>query len=396
MSPFFLPCQWGLVCHLKSAWIHVCNITWSQVSRSMTSSVARSDWVKSPGTSSTWKRTNRFKTDLLYCYTHLCPQSFLFVTYNNSSGFVGAAKQTWRLDHFLQGFWGLVLLFATESRPEISCRIKETALTLVCLISKVCCCFMLNKSKNYQAPCPLAPGWGYPPGIPPRAWKPPSPHLWRLSLATRKEHLEFSAQAHRCCSGWRMKPRPEETDGKTAEKYLWAPIRKHRQSKVGDAHLHSAGSSTRALSDVEEASAGRLRMSTFGRGASEVDDHGFATEQAHQVRRLLPLSDSHLVTKSAKTAQWRYLTQHCMDPKIKILVWWVANALMKAFHCDKEATVAQTESCTSVFAATGKLKWHCHLLVETGYWSCHSNLDKLNLKYYENRVIKLDLSPKIE
>lgn len=62
-------------------------------------------------------------------------------------------------------------------------------------------------------------------------------------------------------------------------------------------HLHSAGRSRRALSDVEEAGAGRLRMSTFGRGASEVDDHGFATEQAHQVRRLLPLSDSHLVTR---------------------------------------------------------------------------------------------------
>lgn len=61
--------------------------------------------------------------------------------------------------------------------------------------------------------------------------------------------------------------------------------------------LHSARSSRRALSDVEEAGAGRLRMSAFGRGASEVDDHGFATEHAHQVRRLLPLSDSHLVTR---------------------------------------------------------------------------------------------------
>lgn len=54
---------------------------------------------------------------------------------------------------------------------------------------------------------------------------------------------------------------------------------------------------------MEEAGAGRLRMSTFGRRASEVDDHGFALEQAHQVCRLLPLSDSHLVTKSVKTAQ---------------------------------------------------------------------------------------------
>ncbi len=38
------------------SYIHVDNIfTWSQVSSNMTSSVAKSGWVKSPGTSSTWE-----------------------------------------------------------------------------------------------------------------------------------------------------------------------------------------------------------------------------------------------------------------------------------------------------------------------------------------------------
>lgn len=68
------------------------------------------------------------------------------------------------------------------------------------------------------------------------------------------------------------------------------------ETRSGEAaHLHGAGRPRGALSDVEEASTGRLRLSLFGCGASEVDDHGFALEQAHQVCWLLPLSHPHLV-----------------------------------------------------------------------------------------------------
>lgn len=59
-------------------------------------------------------------------------------------------------------------------------------------------------------------------------------------------------------------------------------------------HLHGAGAVGRALSDVEEASGGSMRLATLSAGASTVDDHGFALEQAHQVRRLLALGHSHL------------------------------------------------------------------------------------------------------
>lgn len=68
---------------------------------------------------------------------------------------------------------------------------------------------MSNKREAHQALCLPPPGWGCPPGIPSRAWKPPSPHPWRLLLATRTRPLEFSARTRRCCSGWRLKPRPE-------------------------------------------------------------------------------------------------------------------------------------------------------------------------------------------
>lgn len=59
-------------------------------------------------------------------------------------------------------------------------------------------------------------------------------------------------------------------------------------------HLHSPVAVGRALPDVEEASGGSLRLATLSAGASAVDDHGFALEQAHQVWRLLALSHSHL------------------------------------------------------------------------------------------------------
>lgn len=58
------------------------------------------------------------------CCTNLCLQPSLLLTYKNCPCFVGAAKQTWRLHHLLQGCGGLVLLFATKSRPEISCGVK--------------------------------------------------------------------------------------------------------------------------------------------------------------------------------------------------------------------------------------------------------------------------------
>lgn len=81
-------------------------------------------------------------------------------------------------------------------------------------------CSMLNKSETYQAPCLLPPGWGCPPGMPPHALKPPSPHPWRPLLARRTGLLEFSARTRRCCSGWRMKPQPEETDRQRAGRFL--------------------------------------------------------------------------------------------------------------------------------------------------------------------------------
>lgn len=45
---------------------------------------------------------------------------------------------------------------------------------------------------------------------------------------------------------------------------------------------------------MEEAGAAHAALAPLARGAAQVDDHGLALEQAHQVGRLLALSDTHL------------------------------------------------------------------------------------------------------
>lgn len=108
---------------------------------------------------------------------------------------------------------------------------------------------------------------------------------------------------------------------------LW---QQHKPVYWQTAHLHSPGSAGRALSDVEEASAAGLRLSTFAWRSSLVDDHGFALEQAHQVWRLLALSHSHLWMKSLNNnwvSVWTisflglpYCMSYCKSLHVKLTV----------------------------------------------------------------------------
>lgn len=54
----------------------------------------------------------------------------IYVTYNESASFVGAAKQTWGMDYVPQTLGGLVFLLATKCRPEVSCGGEENTTTI--------------------------------------------------------------------------------------------------------------------------------------------------------------------------------------------------------------------------------------------------------------------------
>lgn len=101
---------------------------------------------------------------------------------------------------------------------------KTNSITLSWVIPKAAFCFLRNKRDSYQSPCLPAHQRVCPPGFAPHALKLPSPLPWRPFLSRQTGLLEFSARTRHWCSGWRMKPPPEETDRKGGGKFLGAWI----------------------------------------------------------------------------------------------------------------------------------------------------------------------------
>lgn len=175
---------------------------------------------------------------------------------------------------------------------------------------------MLN---THLAPCPLTHCLDFHPGSPPHVWLPPSPHHWHPLPATQTQRSGFWAQTCHWCSDWTRWAQPEKTYERWWEMAITTHFYiKHSGGWVHAAHLYSPGSTGSALSDVEEASAAGLRLSTFAWCSSTVDNHGFALEQAHQVWRFLTLSHSHLWTSGQKLLALQYLHKLWL----KYIKWW--------------------------------------------------------------------------
>lgn len=156
---------------------------------------------------------------------------------------------------------------------------------------------------THRVPCPLPPGWGCRPGSPPHAWQPPSPRHWRPGPARQTKLSGTSAQTRRWCLDWMRWPQPAGIMLRSKAMREAPPLNVSPRVEKQATHLHGSGGAARALPDVEEASGSGLRLAARPAGAATVDDHGFALEEAHQVRRLLALSHSHLEFKVSRS-QW--------------------------------------------------------------------------------------------